>query len=76
MEKKHALDRAHSIDGWTLSPDGDKSWTLSGPARVHASLAFALDNGTTSCDTAAKIPKRVYVWLEKLAERLEAAELY
>lgn len=79
----HPLVRDHDLgSGWTLTCDGlnDRSsydWTVFHEGRNQsASLGFALEEGTTSCDEERPIPARVLARLDVLAEKLVEADLY
>lgn len=81
----HPLARNHDLgSGWMLSCDGlnDRGaydWTVMYDVRGRcqsASLGFALEEGTTSCDDERPIPARVLERLDALAEKLVEADLY
>ena len=66
--------------GWTLDPTpsdaGGTDWTVCHPTIGSASLAFAIDQGTTSCDGETPIPARVLARLDTLADVLASAGLW
>lgn len=84
MTDKHPLLRTHNLGrGWTLEPDdclNDRDgydWTVLAPdGRNSASLAFAIDVETTSCDDEITIPESVLEALCALETKLIAADLY
>jgi len=80
----HALVRVHNLGrGWTLDPSGGPNdrdaydWTVLAPdGKNSASLAFAMECGTTSCDDEIKIPASVMKVLDDLETKLIDAGLF
>ena len=84
MTAEHPLLRTHSLGrGWTLEPDeylndcDAYDWTVLAPGGMDsASIAFAIDVGTTSGDGEITIPESVMKALEALEAKLIEAGLY
>lgn len=84
MTAPHPLLKIHYFTrGWILEPDdcpndpGVYDWTVLAPDGMNsASLAFAIDVGTTSSDDEITIPESVMKALEALEAKLIEAGLY
>ena len=77
-----SMIRKHNLgNGWVLEPTPAESgryyWDVLAPDGINsASLDFALEVGTTSCDHEIRIPRSVLAALDELVAAIIAADLY